>query len=461
MIHYDNIMDQNPWWQESYPLPLESQWPHRNIFNRINADLQKSQALMITGLRRTGKSTILRQVIASLLQEGIETKNIIYFSFDKYALDKSPEALESLIKMYLGRRLKKKIFDIQHKVYLFIDEIQYVDYWQDIVKRYYDQNKNLKFILTGSQSTKLRGKSKESLAGRVIEYRLSILDFGEYLKISGQNYVARSAWDFEFLSQGYDDLYDYHYRHGVEMESRMPAYLCSGQFPEIALQEDDLAFEYEYIKESVLGKILEQDIPRHFGIEKVQPFKNMAYHLITNSGSIFEIKNIGKELGIAKATAEKYLLYLKEGYLIETLYKYLKSAIKRGRALKKAYATSTNFIAAINNYHPHYYDNVPEVFGKLIETYVWQRLAKRFENVSLWRSGDKEIDFVIPSLPGSNKMLLCEVKFSSRIRKDALKTILSLAKKKECSKILLVTKDKLDKQTISGVETYFIPYYLM
>ena len=97
----------------------------------------------------------------------------------------------------------------------------------------------------------------------------------------------------------------------------------------------------------------------------------------------------------------------------------------------------------------------------MIETYVCQRLAERFENLSLWRSGDKEIDFVIPAIPDDREMLLCEVKFSSRIRTTDLKNILSLANKKKCSKILLVTKDKLDKQVISGVETYFVPYYLM
>lgn len=461
MIQYDNILDQNPWWQESDYVPSESRWYHREVFNRINADLQKNLVLMITGLRRTGKSTILRQLIAGLLEKGIETGNIMYFSFDKYALDKSTNALESLIKIYFERRIRKKIFAIDYKVYLFIDEIQYVDYWQDIIKRYYDQNNNLKFILSGSQSTKLKGKSKESLAGRIIEYHLPVLDYGEFIKISEQNLSVHSAWDFNFLNQGYEDLYDYHYQHGVELESRMPAYLCYGQFPETALQEGELQFGYEYIKESVLGKVLEQDIPNHYGIERVQPFKDVAYHLLTNSGSVFEIKNIGSELGIAKATAEKYLLYLKEGYLVEVLYKYLKSGIKRGRALKKAYATSTNFIAAINKFDLDYYDNVPEVFGKLIETYVWQRLAKRFENLSFWRSGEKEVDFIIPAIPGISEMLLVEVKFSSRMRDNDLRFILSLAGKKQYSRILLVTKDKLDKQLISGVETYFIPYYLI
>jgi len=461
MIQYDNILDQNPWWQSSDNVPLEARWHRRKIFDIINADLQKNLVLMITGLRRTGKSTIVRQLIARLLENGIDAKNILYFPFDKYALDKSPEALETLIKMYLERGIRKKIFEIDCKVYLFVDEIQYVDYWQDIVKRYYDQNKNLKFILTGSQSTKLKGKSKESLAGRVIEYHLPVLDYGEYLEISEEECSFQPAWDFNFLREGYEDLYAYHYRFGVELEARMPAYLCYGQFPEIALQRDDLKFGYEYIKESVLGKILEQDLPNHYGIERVQPFKDMAHHLLTNSGSIFQIKNIGSELGIAKATAEKYLFYLKEGFLIEVLYKYLKSNIKKGRALKKVYATSTNFIAAINKFQLDYYNNVPNVFGKLIETYVWQRLVKRFEDLALWKSGDQEVDFVIPAMPGNGHMLLVEVKFTSRIRNDELKYILSLAGKKKCSQILLVTKDKLDKKVMSGVETYFIPYYLM
>ena len=461
MIQYDDILDQNPWWEVSDYFPVEGSWHHRNMFQNIKRDLSKDLAIVITGLRRTGKSTVLYQLIEDLLTGGTKAGNIFYFEFDKYALDKSPEALEFLIKTYLERRLGKKIFEINNRVYLFIDEIQYIDYWQDIVKRYYDRNKNLKFILTGSQSTKLKSKSKESLAGRLIEYHFPALDFGEYLKISGKGNFLTPAWDFDFLNEKYEDLYDYHYRFGAKLESQMPAYLCYGQFPETAALKEDLKFAYEYIKESVLGKILEEDIPKYYGIEKVQSFKNMAYHLITNSGSIFEIMNIGSELGIAKTTAEKYLAYLKEGFLIEVLHKYLKTNIKRGRVLKKAYSTSTNFIAAINNFKLDYYDNVPEVFGKLIETYVWQRLVERFENLALWRSGDKEVDFVVPAGPGNKEILLIEVKFSSRIRNTDLKAILSLANKKQCSRIILVTKDKLDKQVISGVKTFFIPYYLM
>ncbi len=461
MIKYDDILEQNPWWHGPGRLPAEAGWPRRNIFETILADVPKDLALMITGLRRTGKSTIARQLIGKLLEDGLEPERLVYFAFDKYSLFKSPDALEFLIKSFLKRKLRKQIHDIDHKVYLFIDEIQYIDFWQDIVKRYYDLNKNLKFILTGSQSAKLKGKSRESLAGRIMDYHLPVLDYGEYLTISKQGGSVRSAWDFDFQGDEYDDLYHFHYRHGAELESGMPGYLCYGQFPETAPLEHDVKFRYDYIRESVLGKILERDIPSQHNITKIQPFKHMAWHLITNSGSMFELNNLARETGVSKATSENYFSYLKDGFVVDVLYKYLRSNIKKGRALKKAYATSTNFITAINSYRPDYYDKVPEVFGKIIETYAWQRLSLRFENLSLWRSGDKEVDFIIPALPPGKEMLLLEVKFSPVIRSKDVKYILNFAGKKKCSKIVIVTKNRLNKKISSGVEMYFIPYYMI
>jgi len=392
-----------------------------------------------------------------LLLKKIEAERILYFAFDKYSLDKTPEAFIFLIKNYFERRLKKKVFEIDFKVYLFIDEIQYIDFWQDIVKRYYDQNKNIKFIIT--QTLKLKGKSKESLAGRIIEYYLSTLDYEEFLMISRQNCTFKSVWNYNFFNDDYEELFDFYYQYKEKLERNMPIYLCYGQFPEISM-EKDIEFGYKYIKESVLGKILEHDIPNFYGVEKVQIFKNLAYHLITNSSSIFEIQNIGRELGISKKTAEKYLSYLTEGFLLDILYKCLKSSIKKGRSTKKSYASSTNFIASINNIQLEYYDKLPHVFGKIVETYVHWRLTRKFKNVCLWRSGNKEVDFVIPAEDIQQKLFI-EVKFSEKIRNNSIKFMLSMAKKKNLSKTIFITKNLMDKQEVSGIKIFFIPYFLI
>ena len=109
------------------------------------------------------------------------------------------------------------------------------------------------------------------------------------------------------------------------------------------------------------------------------------------------------------------------------MYKYSKSNVTKGRSLKKAYTASTNFITAINNYQRHYYDEFPEIFGKIIETYVWQRLSTLFESISLMRKGKNEIDFLVndPSLP--TKPLLIEVKFKNSIRHKEIKYLLTHA----------------------------------
>jgi predicted AAA+ superfamily ATPase len=211
----------------------------------------------------------------------------------------------------------------------------------------------------------------------------------------------------------------------------------------------------------VLGKVLEVDIPIHYKIEKVQEFKLMAYHLLTNSSSFFELQNIGRELGLSKATVEKYFLYLKNAYIIDVLYKYSKSSVQKGRSLKKAYAGSTNFITAINNYQCHYYDEFPEIFGKIIETYVWQRLTKLFEKVSFWRKGKNEIDFLVNDHSLPTNTLLIEVKFKNTIRYKEIKYLLAHAAEINSKTVIVITKSTLELKKNSGIDTYFIPYYLL
>ncbi len=457
MITYDDMLDQNPWWQGGKQ-PEEAGLSRRACFANIQAGLDRPFVQVLLGLRRVGKSTVLRQLIADLLAKGTDSRHIFYFSFDNYAVEKTPAALETVLKLYFERSLQAKIHEIDSRCYLFIDEIQYVDYWQDIVKRFYDQNKRLKFILTGSQSSKLRGKSKESLAGRLIEYHLQPLSFPEYRVIAGKN-VLELPPVFDLKEKEWlPVLKEFQHKYGAKIEAQMPGYLSYGQFPEVAT-EADTNISYQYIRESVLGKILESDLPTHHGIEHAEAFKAMAYHLMTNSGSLFELSNIGADLGISKGTAEKYLGYLRDSTLVGILYSYTRSAIKTGRSLKKAYAASTCFISVINKYPPDFYEKVPEVFGKVVETYVWWRLSQSFEDLSFWRQRQDEVDFIVTD--SGRTRLPIEVKFGSRIRPEELKPLLGLMKRQKTRRGLVVTRNKVDSLTIDGRQIDLVPFYLL
>ena len=457
MITYDDILEQNPWWQGENR-PEEAGLSRRACFADIQAGLARSFVQVLLGLRRIGKSTVLRQLIADLLAKGVDSRRILYFSFDRYAVEKTPAALETVLKLYFERSLQAKIHDIRSPCYLFIDEIQYVDYWQDIVKRFYDQNKRLKFVLTGSQSTKLRGKSSESLAGRLIEYHLHPLSYPEYRVIANKGELDMPpVFDLK-EKEWLPVLQEFRHKFGASIEAQMPAYLSHGQFPEVAT-ESDPTVSYRYIRESVLGKILESDLPTHHGIEHAEAFKAMAYHLVTNSGSLFELSNIGADLGISKATAEKYLGYLKDSALISVLYSQTRSAIKAGRSLKKAYVASTCFITVVNKYPPDFYEKVPEVFGKVVETYVWWRLSQRFDSLAFWRQRQDEVDFVVT---GSDRIRLpIEVKFGARVRPEELRPLLGLMERQKIRRGLVVTRNKVDKLTIDGRQVDLLPFYML
>ncbi len=457
MITYREIISQNPWWQEIFR-PNEESLPRRDSYEVVRKGLEEPFAQVLLGIRRVGKSTLVRQVIADLLAQGVDARHILYFSFDRYAVDKTPEALEMVVRLFFERTIRKPLHQIKKQCYLFIDEIQYIDYWPDIIKRFYDQSKQIKFVLTGSQSAKLRGTAQGSLAGRIIEHYMEPLSYPEYCRIIGQDTplfldifkLTESDWRPE--------LEEFEFRSGASIRQYIPAYLSYGQFPEVANSEN-IKLSQSYISESILGKILASDLPIHYGIENLEAFKVMAYHLITNSGSLFELSNIGSELGIAKATAERYLGYLCESTLVSIVYNLTRSEIKKGRSLKKAYPGAPCFISAINRYPLDLWETSPEIFGKVVESYVWWRLRKRFDQVDFWRRRQEEIDFIVYDKMG--REIPVEVKYTSRIRSGDLKVLVRYMARKGLPLGYVITRDRIDEFTVDGKRLRFVPYFML
>lgn len=457
MITYQEMLAQNPWWQELFR-PDEGNLPRRDCYSSVRKGLAEPFAQVLLGIRRVGKSTLIRQVIADLLEAGIDARRILYFSFDRYAVEKTPEALEMVIRLFFDRTIRKPLHQIKEPCYLFIDEIQYIDYWSDIVKRFYDQSKQLKFVLTGSQSTKLQGASQGSLAGRIIEYHLEPLSYSEYCKITGISVPAFLEL-FELKDRDWRaELEGFEFRSGQSIRQNIPAYLSYGQFPEVA-NSGNIKLSQSYICESILGKILASDLPIHYGIENLEAFKVMAHHLITNSGSLFELSNIGSELGIAKATTEKYLGYLCESTLISVVHNLTRSEIKKGRSLKKAYAGAPCFISAINRYPLDLWETSPEVFGKVVESYVWWRLRGKFERVDFWRRRQEEVDFIVYDKEG--REIPIEVKYTSRIRSGDLKVLIRYMERKGLALGYVITRDRIDEFTVNGKRLRFVPYFML
>ncbi len=160
----------------------------RELFSKLAEELKTRQIISVTGLRRTGKSTLLKQLVDNLIgSEHVARENILFYSFD----EEQPK-LEEIIKDYEART-GKGILKEKNMVYIFLDEIQKLENWQNQVKYYYDNYSNIKFFISGSASLFIKKHVQESLAGRIYEFVLSPLSFREFLVFRGKEELIEKA----------------------------------------------------------------------------------------------------------------------------------------------------------------------------------------------------------------------------------------------------------------------------
>jgi len=464
MVNRPNLEIKNPWWKNSQYIIPETSFLKRDLYDLLVDNLQHTLILNIVGLRRVGKSTILKQLIGRLLEQQVKPENIFYFLFDYASQRQKAQFLDEVLSFYFKEIINRPTLDFSEEetIYIFLDEIQYIEDWQSVLKRYYDlSNKRLKFIVTGSQSILLKGKYRESLAGRIFDYYLPPLSFREFLRINREKVEVMEPYDLFELPKVFSRLSQIDLYAGQPLAKLSREYIIAGQFPEIrnlGLSE----YRHEYIIESVIGKI-QEDCIRIFKIEKADQFKLITHHLLNNAGSIFELSNVGREIEVSKKTLERYVNYLKESYVFEILYKYHKSLIKRGRVLKKIYTPCVNFICALNHYQENHLDEVPQAFGKIIENAVHNVLNLKYRGndlnpvISFWRQGQKEIDFIIVE---KGKQLTIEVKFSQHLNPKDLITMTDYMRKKKLEYGIVITKNEIGRREVNGQTLYYLPYYL-
>lgn len=395
----DHIYFQNPWFRDASAIPKEHHWMHRKLYAKLESELISSRHILaITGLRRVGKSTILKQLVAKLLTSNVPSTRILYFSFDQPAIAEETGTLEEVLETYL----RDIIRNTTDRVWVFLDEVQIIPYWQDILKRYYDAKDTIKFIVSGSAALFLKSASKESLAGRLFQYEAIPLMFSEYQMLSGDHDITR--------------------------------FLETGQYPEL-ISIRDRAKQMEYVRDAVVGRVLEVDIPKLFGIRHVSDFERLFWSLLPNSGHIIKPTSLGAELGIKKSTLFTYLSVLEQALLTNTVINISGSFRSTSRLLRKIYPASSNFLSLSSD---------PVSSGVQAELYVNMLLSQLNTPIYLYRKREKEIDFVLPE-----KKLAIEVKFRSHIRSQDVTLLIEYANEKKYRSVL-VTRDTEDE--IDGVE---------
>lgn len=317
---------------------------------------------VITGVRRCGKSSLMETICDELKQTmGVKDEQIIYIDLDsrKNRNIKTADALETLIESQTTPK---------EKIYLFIDEIQNVDSFEEVINGYRTDG-GYSIFITGSNSYLLSGELSTKLTGRYIEFELYTLSFDEYLEMKRFYYK------------------DINPNTIVELNN----YILEGGFPR-TIQFDDLQVKRTYT-ESVVREIFEKDIRKRVKIRNREAFESVEHFIINNFGATTSISGLQESLEkngmkISRATLSNYIKILVDAKILYECSRFDMKSKKSLSGEKKYYVSDLSFYFSLNT------DNKIN-YGPVLENIVYFYAKSQGYSISVGRIGKLECDFIL------------------------------------------------------------------
>lgn len=341
--------------------PLPQIWT-RDLVIPYNTD----KIVTLSGVRRSGKTFHLFNIMRKLLDQGIPIQNIIYINFEDERLDVNIKEMDDIIQAYLELYPNTDL----SRIYFFFDEIQEVGGWEKFIIRLYNNISKHVFV-TGSNAKMLSREIATSLRGRTITYQVFPLSFHEFITITSPNIKLHTT------------------AGKAQAHSIFKKFIKNGGFPEIIGQKSEIRHKIlqEYFNTMVLRDIIER-----YQISSVKILKYFCKRLISASGGELSINKIYHELKtlgykIGKDTLYEYLDHVEAVYLVRTLEKHTHSVIKSEMAQKKIYAIDTGIGSSLDY-------KFSKDLGKLLETVVALDLQKAGIDIA-YHINDYECDFII------------------------------------------------------------------
>ncbi len=320
---------------------------------------------VISGVRRSGKSSLMHTIAEELEENGTPVENIVFIDLKKrgYREINTPSGLEKVIDEKCNSDGVK---------YLFIDEIQNVEGFESVIESYRLEEEYSIFI-TGSNSYMLSGELSTILTGRYIEFEMFTLTFEEYLKMK------------EFYKKPISP----------NLTEELDKYILEGGFPK-ALDYERIEDKRQYVK-SVIKEIYAKDIQKRVKIRNVEVFDKVQTYIINNFGAQTSIPNILNELKkdgliIKRETLKRYIQILLDAKI---LYKCQRFDLKTKKSIhgeEKYYLADLSFYFAFN------VDNRIN-YGPVLENVVYQYALSKGYEVSVGRVGRLECDFILRDRP--------------------------------------------------------------
>ncbi len=356
----------NPWWEEDFSF---DGYERKSYLEQLHQVLSNRDIIFLMGLRRVGKSSLMKNFIAQLIYlHGIKPKEIFYISLDLYLLD--DYSIGHIVNEY--RKIHK--LSSSQKIYLFLDEVTSKDSYQQELKNFYDLE-NVKIFASSSSASLLKDKNAY-LTGRQRTIEVMPLNFEEYLQFKEITIKRADAHLFESYFEDY------------MQDGGMPEYVLTG--------------DVSYLQ-NLIDNILTKDIIVHHNIRNGGVVKDLYKLLMERSGKLLTFNKIANILDISVDTIKRYFYYFEETYLIYSMTKYGKLN-EQLKSAKKVYASDVGLRNVVTGYRDK---------GAIFENLIYLKIKNR--NPSYLYVDGIELDFI------TEDGLLIEAKYNSKLNEKQQK----------------------------------------
>lgn len=401
-----------------------------SIVKRIEEMSKTKEIVVITGIRRCGKSTCLQQFCKDLINSGTKKEDILIINFEDPRLNNlNLDLLNKIYELYLTELNPSK------KHYVILDEIQLVDKWEKFA-RFLHENKKINVFVTGSSSKLLSSEYSTVLAGRHLDLEIKPLSFKEYLFF--KKIEIKSNLD---ISQK---------RH--EIKRAFAGYLKEGGFPKVALADNEK--DKRDLLEVYFRDVIIKDIIQRYNIKEVNKLNDLAKYYLTNVSNLQSFNNIKNILNLNLDTVERFSYYLSNVFLLNFIKKFSYSEKEQILNPRKVYCADNGLRGSVAFVFS-------EDYGKLAENIVFNELNKKNLEVYYWKnSKQEEVDFIIKKKQKIIQAIqVCWNIEKQETKKREIEILVKVCKELKLKEGLILTEDTSSTETIDGIKIYSQPIW--
>jgi len=360
---------------------------YRNIIKDIKKYLDTGDIITIYGARQVGKTCLMKYIMNKLLKEGKKTCFIDLEDMEMRELLVSPSDFL--------RFLKEKGMKEEEDIYVFLDEVHYLDNPSNLLKIIHDHHSRIHLIVSGSSSFAIRKKFKDILTGRKLIFQLFPLSFEEFLRFKGIEELEKFKKYLNLYRLLDDGIIPVSSILHKKLLSLFEEFAIWGGYPRVALTND--IEEKALIIKEIYESYVEKDVKDFIKIENVSKFNKLVKFLSVQSAGLLNLQEVSKEMGIARTTLENYLFIMEQTFVIKRIPPYYTNRQKELVKTNKLYFSDTG----MRNYS---IKDMRELSlrtdrGSLIENMIFCEIEKKLhllDEIFFWRTQTKkEVDFIL------------------------------------------------------------------